>query len=237
MSSSDSSEWILFENNDFLVVNKPPLLSTLEDRGTSDNVLRRIRDEFPDAQVCHRIDKETSGLLLCAKHAEAYGHAVQQFESRQVKKVYHAIVEGIVNVENRLVEEPMRTLGSGKVRIDPFRGKDAQTVFTTIETFKKHTLMRCEPITGRTHQIRVHLSHYGTPIVADTMYEGNPFYLSAIKSRYRPKGDLEERPLIRRFALHSFQISFQDLSGEEISVQAEYPKDFSILLKQLRKNS
>lgn len=236
-SNISLSDIILYEDDHYLVINKPAFLSTLEDRNDRLNALNIVRADFSEAQVCHRIDKETSGILLFAKHNEAYRHAASQFEQRQVYKEYHAIVDGKVNVQGKIVDLPLRLSGSGKGFVDLKYGKEAVTEFETLEVFTAHSLLCCKPITGRRHQIRIHVSHHNTPIVSDTLYGGKPFLLSSIKRNYHPKADQEELPLIRRFALHAHRIILPGLKGDKIDVKAEYPKDFMVVLKHLRRNN
>lgn len=99
--------WILFEDGDFIVINKPPFLATLDDRNSRFNVNRLAKDYWLEAQMCHRLDKDTSGALLIAKHPEAYKHASIQFEKRKVTKVYHAVVEGNHEFKNTIVNAPL----------------------------------------------------------------------------------------------------------------------------------
>lgn len=230
-------DFVVFENDDYLAINKPPFLSTLEDRNDRYNALGLVREICPEAKVCHRIDKETSGVLLFAKNLPAYSFAASQFEKRKVYKEYHAVVEGAVSIEGAEVNEPIRLLGNGKVCVDRLEGKPAMTKFETIRIFKKHTLLKCMPHTGRMHQIRLHVASKGTPIVGDEMYGGMPFYLSSIKQKFSLKKNTEEEPLIKRFALHAFRLGFSAPDQQEISIQADYPKDFKVLLKQLERNS
>lgn len=229
------NESILFQNQDYILVNKPPFLSTLEDRNDPVNLLQLAREAEPDAQVCHRLDKETSGVLAIARHPEAYRHLSLQFEHRTVKKVYHAVVDGIHRFENQLVDLPILKQNDGTVKIDR-SGKEAQTYFTTLESFKFHALVHCEPVTGRMHQIRIHLSALKAPITGDEMYGGKPFLLSSIKRGFNLKKDTEEQPFMKRMALHAHSIGFLGVNGEKIMVTAPYPRDLSALLKQLSQN-
>ncbi|HYC87345.1 MAG TPA: pseudouridine synthase [Chryseosolibacter sp.] len=229
-------ESILFEDEDYVLINKPPFISTLEDRNDRTNLLALARHYVESAQVCHRLDKETSGVLAIAKNPEAYRHMSIQFEKRQVVKVYHAVVDGIHNFKETLVDEPILKLDDGTVRISRREGKPAQTYFTTLKTFRQHTLVECRPITGRMHQIRVHLSSVAASITGDELYAGKPFLLSAIKRKYNLKKGTEEVSFIRRMALHAFSLEFDDLSGVRKKVEAPYPKDMNALLKQLEAN-
>jgi RluA family pseudouridine synthase len=199
------AENILFEDEDFFLVNKPPFISTLEDRHEKSNLLAFARAYSSDAQVCHRLDKETSGVLAIAKNPAAYRHLSMQFEHRQVGKVYHAIVDGLHDFDAVLVDAPILKQDDGRVKISRKEGKSAQTYFSSIRSYRHHTLVECRPVTGRMHQIRVHLASQGASITGDEMYGGKPFLLSAIKKRgFNLKKDTEEQTFMKRMALHAF---------------------------------
>jgi len=229
-------ELILFENNDFVVVNKPPFISTLEDRQDKVNLLGLARDYVPTAQVCHRLDKETSGILAIAKNPDAYRHLSIQFEKREVVKVYHAVVDGIHNYDAHLVDAPILKQDDGIVKISKREGKAAQTYFTSLTPYRLHTLMECRPVTGRMHQIRIHLSLLNAPITGDDIYGGKPFFLSQVKKGFNLKKDSIEEPFMKRMALHAFSIEFRDLGEETLKVEAPYQKDMQALVRQLDLN-
>ncbi len=230
-------EIILFENDDYILVNKPPHVATLDERtGDRNSILRMAKTYHADAQVGHRLDKETSGVLALAKNPEAYRHLAMQFEHRKVDKMYHAVVHGTEALENVNVYLPILPLKDGSVRIDTQNGKEAETFFDTLAIYKKHSLVQCMPVTGRMHQIRIHLSCLKMPIVNDAQYGGAPIYLSEIKRKFNLKQDTEELPLIGRVALHAYSLSFRLLSDEMISIAAPYPKDIQALVRQLEKN-
>lgn len=231
----DFKSLILFENEDFLVANKPPFIASLEDRNSNVNLQMLAKQYNEELSACHRLDKETSGCLLFAKTADAYRHASIQFEKRTVDKVYHAFVNGLQDFKDLKVELPILSLNKGSVVID-FNGKPATTVFNTIEVYKKHSLVECRPETGRMHQIRIHLSKKGAPIINDPLYQGEALYLSQIKKRYNIGKYEEEQPLIKRFALHAYSLGFDLMNGERVSVEAPYPKDLKVLHKQLQAN-
>ncbi|MFC0263543.1 RluA family pseudouridine synthase [Fontibacter flavus] len=235
MKKIDFKDLILFENEDYLVINKLPYLSTLDDRHEAQNILDLAKQYTPDAQVCHRLDKETSGCLVIAKHPEAYRNIAIQFEDRKVNKVYHAVVEGIHEYDNILVDRNIHATNKGLAKITK-EGKPAQTIFRTLRTYYAHSLIECRPITGRLHQIRVHLAHLKSPICGDEMYGGKPLYLSALKRRFNLKKGTDELPIMQRVSLHAYAIAFDGVKGERIEVQAPYPKDFEVLVKQLEKN-
>lgn len=226
---------ILLETKDYILINKPPYISTLEDRNDPTNLLRLAREYDPQAQACHRLDKETSGVLAFARHQDAYRHLSIQFENRQVSKTYHAIIDGLHRFENTEVNQPIEKQNDGTVRLSR-AGKSAQTSFTTLKLYKAHTLVECKPVTGRMHQIRVHLKYLNVPITGDEMYGGKPFYLSSVKRGYNLKKSTAEEPLLKRVALHAFRLVFLDQSEKEIDVLAPYPKDFGALIKQLEQN-
>ncbi len=227
---------ILRETDDYLIINKPPLVSTLEDRSSSDNILQMAREYDENAQVCHRLDKETSGVLVIARHPEAYRHMSLQLQERSVEKVYHAVVDGIHDFRQKVVDAPIRKNSSGGVNIDYREGKEAETSFQTLDVFRNHTLLECRPVTGRMHQIRIHLSWLKAPIIADHSYGGTDFYLSSVKRHFNVRKGQEESPLIRRIALHAFSIAFDAPDGNKLVVEAPYPKDFKVLITQLGKN-
>ena len=217
-----------------MVVNKPSGLSSLNDRSAPANLLDLIRKQFPEASLAHRLDKETTGVLIAAKSDEAYRCVAIQFEERSVKKIYHAVVDGSVDYQYREVDAPIEKLQDGTVRISG-KGKPSLTYLNTLEMYRFHSLVAAMPVTGRTHQIRIHLSLIGTPITGDLTYGGKPFLLSTLKRGYKTGKEGEERPLIARVALHAKKIEFQGLNGDSIRVEAPYPKDFKALLNQLER--
>jgi RluA family pseudouridine synthase len=235
-SKIDFKERILFEDEHYILVNKPPFISTLEDRKDPTNILALARAYSDDAQVCHRLDKDTSGVLAIAKDPEAYRHLSIQFEKRQVGKVYHAIVDGIHNFDNQLVDLPILKQDDGIAKISKREGKPAQTYFTTLATYRDHSLVECRPVTGRMHQIRVHLASLNASITGDDTYGGKPFLLSAIKRGFNLKKNTEEETFMKRMALHAFSLQFEDLSGIVQIVEAPYPKDIQALVRQLEVN-
>jgi len=229
------SDIILFEDDNLIVVNKPPFIASLDERKGADvNILRMAKQYHADAQVCHRIDKETSGLLLIAKNPETYRAVSIEFERRRVNKIYHALIGG-THVFNELkVDLPILNLGNKNVTIDRAQGKAAETWFTSLTYFKHFTLVACKPVTGRMHQIRIHLATQHASIVGDALYKGKPVYLSQIKKGYILSKGQEEQPIMKRFALHARELSFS-IEGKDYHFEAPYPKDFATLLKQLEK--
>lgn len=231
---------ILFENDDYVLVNKPPYVATLDERNADNpnSILRLARGYTPDAQVAHRLDKETSGVLAIAKNPEAYRHLAMQFEHREVAKRYHAVVNGVHDFEGISVYLPILALPrDGLVKIDRQRGKEAETIFNTLRAYRQHTLVECIPITGRMHQIRIHLTCLKAPIAGDDTYGGKPIFLSELKRNFNLKQDTDEQPITRRVSLHAHSLTFALLNGESVRVEAPYPKDFEALIRQLEKTA
>lgn len=234
MKKKNFEDLVIFEDDDYLAINKPNGVSTLEDRAADSHILLMAKDLFPNIQACHRIDKDTSGVLILAKNPDAYKHLSMQFQNRKVRKIYHAVVHGQTEYNNHLVELPLIVKNQGIVKWDSKSGKPSSTYFTTLQNFKSFSLLECNPITGRRHQIRVHLKYCNHSIVADSKYEGEHIYLSQIKKKYKP-GQREEKPLIGRMALHANSITFKTINEKDLTVEAPYPKDFQVLIKQLNK--
>jgi len=227
---------ILFEDEDYMVINKPPNISSLEDRNEEINILKLARTYQSGAQLCHRLDKNTSGALIISKHPDAYKFMNHEFEKRTIKKAYHAVSDGLHHFLNLKLEKAISTAPKGTSQIDERYGKRSVTIFNSLKAYKKHTLINCNPVTGRLHQIRIHLAYLKAPITGDVTYGGKPFFLSSVKRNYKIGKFAEEQPLIQRLALHAYHLRFRLFNGDYKEVTAPYPKDFRVLLRQLEKN-
>jgi RluA family pseudouridine synthase len=250
---------VIYEDDTLIAFDKPSGLLVAPDRWdkAKENLMDLVHGRL-GRQVAniHRLDAGTSGVLLCAKTKAALDSLSGQFQSKTVRKVYLALVVLLPLDRVMKVVEPVRAadgglpetftmdlaLGEdgarpGRMRI--FRkhgGKASQTDFRVIGRFGRHALLECHPITGRTHQIRVHLAAAGAPVLNDPFY-GDPtevLLLSNLKRRY--KGRDEERPLIGRLALHASELTVVNPATElPLTLRAPMPRDFEVAIKYLRK--
>jgi len=226
---------ILSETEDLLFINKPPHISSLDERiAIAPSILAMAKKYWPDAQLCHRLDKETSGVLVIAKNAETYREMAMKFEAREIEKFYHAIVGGVLQITNKTIELPLSITRNGLAKIDMQDGKKAVTIVNTLKTFGHYSLVECKPVTGRLHQIRIHLASQNFPIVADEQYGGKIPKLSRLKAKFKLGKFENEQGMIKRVALHAYSLSFL-FNEQQLIVSAPYPKDMEVLLKQLEK--
>lgn len=232
---------IIWEDEHFLVLNKKAGVLSIPDRYHDDKInlyslLIKYRNEiFP----LHRLDKETSGIMIYAKDEEAHRQLSEQFETREIYKEYLAILlrtpierKGIIetNLAPSLVKKDMVVVSK--------KGKKAITEYEILEVFQDHSLCKVILHTGRQHQIRVHMAHIGTPLAIDNKYGSkSEIYAHEIKTRKFHQNRLKEsKPLMSRHSLHSYKIGFNHpFTKEYLEFQAEPPKDFRALLNQLRK--
>jgi RluA family pseudouridine synthase len=232
----------IFADEHLIVCEKPSGMLSIPDRFdlTKPNVYHQLEAEYGQVWIVHRIDRETSGILVFARNEEAHRQLNQQFLERTVEKIYLALVEGRPVPPNGSIDKaiaphpsiPGKMIASGK-------GKSALTLYQVVDTFKAFSLVEADIKTGRTHQIRVHFASIGHPLVVDPLYgKRDAFYLSEVKMRNfnLKKTQDEERPLVSRLTLHAHKLTLDHpATGERMAFTCELPKDFRALLSQLEK--
>jgi 23S rRNA pseudouridine955/2504/2580 synthase/23S rRNA pseudouridine1911/1915/1917 synthase len=233
------SSLIIEETSDFVALNKPSGLLSIPDReGKEISLKQMLKNKYGEIFTVHRLDKETSGLIVFAKTASMHKHLSMQFEAREMRKIYVGLVVGSLLEKKGTIDKPIgeHPAIAGQMIIHR-KGKNAITDFEVIDDFAIYSWMQFQIHTGRTHQIRVHMKDLGHPIVCDKIYgDGKPIMVSSLKSRYKlSKNEEEERPLLGRLALHAFQLSFMNESGETINLEAPIHKDIKAVLQQLSK--
>lgn len=232
---------ILYESPDCLVINKPAGLVVHRDGKTVEpTVSDWVVKQYPEAEnvgeaielseggviprhgIVHRLDKETSGCLLIAKNQRAFKLLKRQFQNREVKKVYHAFVYGPLKYEDGIIDKPIARSATDFRRhttshMTRGESREAVTAYRVLARGEEATFIEARPQTGRTHQIRVHMKSLEHPVVADSLYA----------SYAKPVLGFD------RLALHARALSFTDPSGETASVEAPYPKDFQVALREI----
>ena len=234
-------EHIIAQTRDFIAINKPSGLLSIPDREGKDISLKKLlQEKFGEVFTVHRLDRDTSGIVVFALTEQMHKHLSQQFESRATEKIYNGLIMGKPTNEEGVINEPIAEHPVKKGVMTVFKkGKESITEYRLVESFRFYSWMEFRILTGRTHQIRVHMKHLGHPIICDPLYgDGKPVYLSQLKTRYNlSKSEEEERPLLNRLALHSSQLKFTGLKGEAYKLEAPLPKDLRATLNQLSKQA
>ncbi len=230
---------IIFENDHFVAVNKAAGMLSIPDRKQSETSLKDILiEKYGHIFTVHRLDKETSGIILFAKDEATHKFLSKAFEEKTVEKYYLGLVHGTTpqtgSIDGAIMEHPVH---KGLMTVNR-KGKPSLTEYELQETLGKYSLVKFRIHTGRTHQIRVHAKNIGHPIACDPLYgDGTPIRLSSIKKKYNlSKKEEEERPILNRVALHSYQLKFTDAEGNAFDLVAELPKDIRALVQQMKKN-
>jgi RluA family pseudouridine synthase len=229
---------VVFEDDSVIAFEKPSGLLTAPDRWDKDreNLMDIVHKRWsPEYFNAHRLDRGTSGIVLCAKNRDALRKLSASFEARMVAKEYMAFVLDSPPGENGVIplalsEDPHKP---GKMRTDP-AGQPAETRYEVVKRWRGYSLVTAWPKTGRTHQIRVHLAAVGAPIIGDPMYgDGRPLLLSNLKRGYAPPRE-GEHPLIGRLALHARRLELEHpVTGQPLVIESPTPKDFTVAIKYL----
>jgi 23S rRNA pseudouridine1911/1915/1917 synthase len=250
---------ILFEDELLVAFDKPSGLPVVPERrgGAQATLMGCVRERYgPSTANVHRLDAETSGVVLCAKTKPALDFLSGQFQSKTVRKTHYALVALSAAQDpaaaRDFARDPSGALPAefliglaigedeqvaGRMRVFRKRGgKPSATEFRVLEAFGRFAWLECRPLTGRAHQVRVHLAAAGAPVLNDALY-GDPasvLLLSGLKRHY--KGRDEEKPLISRLALHAGGLGFtHPATHSQVDVSSPLPREFEVALKYLRK--
>jgi 23S rRNA pseudouridine1911/1915/1917 synthase len=233
------TDWILFEDKDLIALNKPSGLLSIPDReGKEVSLKLMLQEKYERIFTVHRLDKDTSGLIIFAKNEGTHKYLSAQFEDRQTVKIYLGLVIGSPPQSKGTIDLPIaeHPVKKGMMVINR-KGKESLTDYEVLENFSIYSWLKFRIHTGRTHQIRVHMKELGHPIVADETYgDGKPVLLSSFKNKFKlSKNEEEERPILRRLALHAWQLKIKSPSGSLLEFEAPIPKDLRATLQQLEK--
>jgi RluA family pseudouridine synthase len=231
---------IIFEDDALVAFDKPSGLPVAPDRWNKAraHLVGLVRSKLgPHVANVHRIDADTSGVVLFAKTKPALDALSGQFQSKRVEKTYHALVVGSPAAEAFTVDFVLKEdeARPGRMCVVKKHGKASTTAFRVLERFGRFTWLECRPYTGRTHQLRVHLAASGWPILNDPFY-GNEtqLLLSDLKRGYKHRD--EEKPLLRRLALHASALAFDHpATATRLALTAPLPHEFEVALKYLRR--
>jgi tRNA pseudouridine32 synthase/23S rRNA pseudouridine746 synthase len=210
---------IIFESPNLIAVNKPENLSSIPERDAKQEDLQTLLSKQIGARlfVVHRLDKGSTGVIVYAKNPDAHRFLNDQFAARKTKKRYMALVQGVVKNDDGLIETPLKQFGSGRMGVAAEGGLASTTRFRTVERFPCYTLLDAHPLTGRRHQIRVHLYSIGHPIVGDPLY-----------------GELRLQKPFGRTMLHARELEIEIEPGNPLFLEAKLPPSFTVIVDQVR---
>ncbi len=231
---------LIYEDEQILVVNKSPGIPVVPSRDPNEKSLVKLLQHHYDQHiyVVHRIDRETSGIVIFALDEASHKLLNVQFYKRSVEKHYLAICSGVSSSDWTRVDKSLAMdRNTNRMKVDQ-RGKEALSYYKSLESSNRYSKNIIKIETGRTHQVRIHLSSEGYPILGDSLYNFNPYLkLSDIKKKYVASGkDKVERPLMPRTALHAFSLQFEHPTKQErMTFEADLPKDMKACWKQIMK--
>jgi 23S rRNA pseudouridine955/2504/2580 synthase/23S rRNA pseudouridine1911/1915/1917 synthase len=233
------TDHIIFQDENLIAINKPFGMLTIPDRMGNISLKNHLQNLFGEIFTVHRLDKDTSGIVVFAKNQTTHKQLSQLFEGREVEKYYQGLVIGKLvepsgSIDIPIMEHPV-TKG---LMVTNKKGKPSQTDYQVLETFRFFSWLQFRIHTGRTHQIRVHMKYLGHSIVCDELYgDGKPILLSSLKKKFKlSKDEEEERPILSSLALHSYRLKFT-LNEKEFDLEAPLPKDLRACLQQLWKTA
>lgn len=235
---------IIYEDKNFIAVDKPAgmLVHPINNKGEESTLVNFITEKYPEIKnigdqpevrpgIVHRLDRDTSGVILIARNQKYFEYLKNLFQTRQIKKTYLALVSGKLEQKQGIIEKPI-SLKTGSVKRTVWEGKDAKSAVTEYKVKKyfnfngqDYSLIEAFPKTGRTHQIRIHFSSIGHPIIGDQLYgskksnppAGGPFNLN------------------RQF-LHAQSLEFTTEDGQRIKIEADLPDELKKIIDSLSKN-
>jgi len=229
---------VLLEESEFVAVQKPAGLLSIPDRYNKSlpSAYELCQSNHPELYIVHRLDKDTSGILLFAKTKATHQTLNMQFEAHQVHKIYWCIAEGSVTPDHGLLDLPIAhdPHSPGRMIVHP-KGKPSKTKYQVLQNFRNYAHLELQPMSGRTHQLRVHMAAIGHPLVCDPLY-GIRKTIGIQDIKRNAQNSFVENPsfLMQRTALHAKSLSFA-IGQNAFAIEAPLPKDFSALLKQLEK--
>ena len=236
---------IIYEDENIAALNKVSGIAVSPDRwDLSRERLDTLAAEFLNIQkiyTVHRIDRETSGLVIFAKNSEVHRDLSRAFEGREIKKRYIAAVHGRPSWKETVCDFSLVPNGNKQhlTIIDNYRGKKSLTAFRLLGGAGNYSILEALPETGRTHQIRVHLAALGHPVVCDELYgKAKPVLLSSFKRGWRGE-PLDEKPLLSRLGLHATELFIPGYQGSEqgLALKAPLPRDMAALIRQMEKTA
>lgn len=229
---------VLYRCEDWLAINKPPGLLSIPDReGNAPSAKSLLEQELGKVYTVHRLDKDTSGVLVFALHPEAHQTLCGLWEGRDIEKHYWGLVKGKMLHAAGSIDVPLKEHPGKAVKMMTHaQGKPSLTEYKVLENFAQYSWLDLQIHTGRMHQIRVHLQYLGHPIVADPLYgDGQPLFLSSLKKNFKLSQALDnEKPLLNRLALHAHRLRFT-YQGAAVDLEAPLFKDLRASLQQLQK--
>lgn len=231
---------IIYEDAYLIVVQKEAGVPVIPGR-TSDmeiSLKYRLKEIYGEIFVVHRIDAETSGLVVMAKDAETHRKLNTMFQNRQIIKKYLLLTRGIPKPESGEISFSLKRLNNQNKSVVAQDGKTALTTYQVIEKYGNIALCEAEIHSGRHHQLRVHFKAINAPLLVDPTYAEVGFFLSEIKAKKYKKGrDEVERPLLSRLSLHAAKLEFKHpFQNKIIKLEAPLPKDLRAAINQLRKS-